>query len=166
MRELWRKRSCVAEALVDPAVQCRCGDGLRVDAQPAVHLAAPHDRAGGAALADQRVGSLRLDPQEQPALAARTDRHVAVDQEGDAAEHSLLGQAGLAGNDDTDPSSELLVVGHAAVWRRELESSAAAEPGCGMADGASAGSRRPHATQTRQAALSGPTDQPETGDPA
>ena len=54
----------------------------------------------------------RVAAQEQAALAAGAHRHVAVDQEGQAAEHLLLGQAGLPGHRVTDPVREPLVVRH------------------------------------------------------
>jgi len=49
---------------------------------------------------------------EDPALPARGDRHVAADQEGEPAEHLLLGQPGLVADQVADAARELLVVGH------------------------------------------------------
>jgi hypothetical protein len=45
-------------------------------------------------------------------LAARGDGHIAADQEGEPAEHLLLGQLGIAPDELSDASGELLVVGH------------------------------------------------------
>jgi hypothetical protein len=53
---------------------------------------APGRFATAALLVDKGVGLDRVNPQEQTTLAAPADRHIAVDQEGKAAEHALLGQ--------------------------------------------------------------------------
>ena len=49
---------------------------------------------------------------QEPALAARGDGHVAADQEGEAAEHLLFGQAGLASHELTNARGKFLVVAH------------------------------------------------------
>jgi hypothetical protein len=58
---------------------------------------------------------------EDPALPARRDRHVAADEKGEAAEHLLLGEIGLAGNEFPYPIRELLVVGHHGDRTRDSE---------------------------------------------
>ena len=58
-------------------------------------------------------------PDEHPALAARGDRHVAADEEREAAEHLLLGEARLAGHELADPFGERLVVRHGAILVRQ-----------------------------------------------
>ena len=84
-----------------------------VDAQPAVHLPAAHLEPAHVRPPDQGLlGLRRVDAQQHPALAARADRHVAVDQERQPAEHPLLGQAVLARHPLADPVGQLLVVRH------------------------------------------------------
>ena len=62
--------------------------------------------------AGQRLALVGIDPHQQAALAAGTDRHVAVDEKGQPAEHALLGQAGFPGDEGADALGECLVVGH------------------------------------------------------
>jgi hypothetical protein len=45
-------------------------------------------------------------------LAAGGDRHVPADQEGEPAEHLLLGEVGLTADELPNPRRQLLVVGH------------------------------------------------------
>ena len=63
---------------------------------------------------DERLRLSRVDAQQQAALAARGDGHVAVDQEREPTEHLLLGQARLLREQLADPVGEVLVVGHVA----------------------------------------------------
>ena len=70
-------------------------------------------RPGRRAPAGEPIGLRRVDPGEHAALAARGHRHLPVDQEGEAAEHPLLGDAALARQQLPDPVGELLVVRHA-----------------------------------------------------
>ena len=49
---------------------------------------------------------------EEPALAARGNGHLVVDQERKPAEHLLLGQTGLAGRQVANALRQLLVVRH------------------------------------------------------
>ena len=56
---------------------------------------------------------LGVDAQHQAALAARRDRHVAADQERQPAEHPLLGDVRLGGDQLADAVGEVLVVRHA-----------------------------------------------------
>ena len=55
-----------------------------------------------------------VDPDEEAALAAGGDGHVAVEEEGQSPEHPLLGERGLVRDERADPRGELLVVRHAA----------------------------------------------------
>jgi len=61
---------------------------------------------------------------EDAALTARRHGHVAADQEGEASEHLLLGEALLPGDELADPVGEILVVRH----RTTTLSSGALEP--------------------------------------
>jgi hypothetical protein len=63
-------------------------------------------------VATQLVRLVRIDADENPALAADADGHVASDEEREPAEHLPLGQAGLGAHQLADPSREFLVVGH------------------------------------------------------
>ncbi|HJW67696.1 MAG TPA: NAD(P)-dependent oxidoreductase, partial [Gaiellaceae bacterium] len=107
------QRARVARAEVDPLREL----GLRshvlgVDAQPAAHLLAAHLHQIGVGRGHQLVRPLGVRVNEDAALPARGDRHVAADQEREPAEHLLLGQAGLVSDQVADASRELLVVGH------------------------------------------------------
>jgi hypothetical protein len=53
-----------------------------------------------------------IDPDHGATLAAGGDGHVAADEEGEPAEHLLLGQLGIAADEPPDTLGELLVVGH------------------------------------------------------
>jgi Phosphotransferase enzyme family len=52
---------------------------------------------------------------QHAALAAGTDRHVPADEEGQPAEHLLLGQFRVRTDQVPDPGGEIFVVGHAAI---------------------------------------------------
>jgi hypothetical protein len=109
---LRRQGSGVRRPDRDPSLECLVvRDRLARDAQPAVHLLAAHLHPAGPGLSDQQVAVRRVAAQHQPALAARHHGHVAADQEGEAAEHLLLGHGGR-GQEAADPLGELLVVGH------------------------------------------------------
>ena len=47
-----------------------------------------------------------------PTLAARRDGHVSADEEGQPAEHLLLGESSFGADQCPDPLSKVLVVGH------------------------------------------------------
>jgi hypothetical protein len=63
-------------------------------------------------LGEEPVGVGRIDANQQPSVTAGRDRHVASDQEGEAAEHPLLGEVALAAEQVADAAGEILVVGH------------------------------------------------------
>ena len=65
-----------------------------------------------------------VDANHQPALAARSNCHVAVDEKGQPTKHLLLGQPGLILNQATNTVREFLVVGHAKGWQAERGPSA------------------------------------------
>src|SRR6185437_13534728 len=89
---LGRKGSRVAHAASNPALELGLGaQALGVDPQPSVHYPAAHLEWAGVGLAAQLLGFRRLAAQHQAALSARAHGHVAADQEGQAAEHALLG---------------------------------------------------------------------------
>ena len=107
------QRAGVPDTAVDPTLELSLrGQAARVDAQPAVHLAPPHLERPRVGLGQELGGVGRVDAEHQPALTARGDRHVAVDQEREAAEHPHLGDAPLGPDQLADPVGELLVVGH------------------------------------------------------
>jgi hypothetical protein len=82
------------------------------DAQPAVHRATTHHRHLGLGCLQQLAGLGRIDPDEDSALTARRDGHVAADQEGQSSEHPLLGQSRLGAQQLAQALSQLLVVCH------------------------------------------------------
>src|SRR5207342_3131850 len=110
------QRAGVRRAALDPLGQLRSpAELIRIHAEPSRHRPTAHDRDLRLRGGDEPVGGRGVDPHEDPALAARRDRHVAADQEGEAAEHLLLRYAGLPRDELTDPVGEILVVGHRAM---------------------------------------------------
>ena len=111
---LRRQRAGVGRADARPtspaAASCRTSSGS-TRSQPAICWPRISIRSASRRR-HERVGLRGIDADEDPALAARGDRHVAADQEGEPAEHLLLGQAGLVADQVADPIGELLVVGH------------------------------------------------------
>jgi hypothetical protein len=100
--------------VVHPASQFLVGpDGVGVDAEPALHLSPPHHELVHVRLTDQRIAVGRINAQQQAALAAGTDGHVAVDQEGEPAEHASFRHAAFRLEGLSDPVRELGVVCHA-----------------------------------------------------
>src|SRR5262249_58669392 len=83
-----------------------------VDARPAGHLAAALLKAPCVRSGAERVGLGGADAYHQPAAPARRDRHMTADEEREAAEHLLLRDALLAGDELADPRCQLLVVRH------------------------------------------------------
>src|SRR5581483_6529084 len=93
------QRARVPRAELDPSFELALrAHGLALDAQPARHLATAHHHRARARLRGELVRGVRVDADEEAALAARSDRHVAADEEGEAAEHLLLGEVRLAGD--------------------------------------------------------------------
>ena len=74
---------------------------------PAAHLERPGMRLG-----EERVGVAGVDSDDQAALAAGRDRHVAGDEEGETSEHPLLGHVGVPRDQSADAVGEILVIGH------------------------------------------------------
>src|SRR5919108_1768756 len=110
---LRRQRARVARAAVDPFGELTLRThAVGLDAEPALHLPAAHLHRAGVRRRDELVRLLRIDANEDPALPARPDGHVAADQEGEPAEHLLLRQAGLVAKQLPDALRELLVVRH------------------------------------------------------
>jgi uncharacterized protein (TIGR00106 family) len=62
---------------------------------------------------DQSLGLVRVDPDEETALATGAHRHVPVDQERQTTEHPLLGDASLVGHQLPDAVGQVLVERHA-----------------------------------------------------
>ena len=52
---------------------------------------------------------------QDAALAAGADRHVPADEEGQPAEHLLLGQLRVRTDQVPDPAGKILVIGHTAI---------------------------------------------------
>jgi hypothetical protein len=76
--------------------------------RPASHLDEATPRCS-----DESVREGRVDPHPDSTLAARRDGHVAADQEGEPAEHLLLGQRGFVRDQIAYPVGKHRVVGHA-----------------------------------------------------
>ena len=62
--------------------------------------------------ARQPISFAGLDAYEEPALAARAHRHVAVDEERKTAEHALLGQPAFVREQAPHPVGKILVERH------------------------------------------------------
>jgi hypothetical protein len=68
-------------------------------------------------LGEKHIGLLGIDSNDQAALTADRDRHLAADDEHEASEHPLLAHIGLAGEQLANPIGEILVVWHAEIIR-------------------------------------------------
>jgi hypothetical protein len=106
------QKSSNARPISDPASSRVSLDVVRGQTQPALHRATAHDHLLGRGRLDESVRLGRVDAHEDPALAARGDGHVAVHEEREAAEHRLLGHAGLAGDEVANARRERFVVCH------------------------------------------------------
>jgi hypothetical protein len=90
---------------------------LGVDTQPAIHRSSTHHEPLSMGAANKPIRSIGLNPHEESSLPARTDRHVAVDEERESPEHALLGHAALAGNQGSQPLPKIFVERHARIVR-------------------------------------------------
>src|ERR1700677_513265 len=114
-RSFRRQAARVAGAFGNPTLKLTFGfEALGVDAQPAPGFATGHHHRAHVGAFQQLFGVLRRHPHHQPTLAAGGYRHVAVDQEREAAEHAFLLDALLAANKFADPVGQVFVIGHAA----------------------------------------------------
>src|SRR4051794_25510943 len=112
---LGRERAGVGDALRHPPTEIVVRlDRRGVDAEPAVHRSPAHDETPYLGFADELVRPGRIDPEQQPTLAAGTDGQVAADQEGEATEHRLLGEPALRRQHLAQPVRELVVIRHEA----------------------------------------------------
>jgi hypothetical protein len=121
----------VPDADLDPGGQVVVGgDIARADPQPAGHLPAAHHRDGGRGRGHQVSRPLGMTVDEHAALPAGADRHVAADEEGEAAEHLLLGQLGVGPDQVPDAPGEGFVIGHDADrTQQRIVPGGAARPG-------------------------------------
>src|SRR5205814_3339749 len=107
------QRPGIARAELDPPLELAFAlDVLRVDPEPARHLAAAHLHRVRLRRPDQLIRLIGVDANEQPALAARGNRHVPADEEAETAEHLLLAQIRLVADELADALGEGLVVRH------------------------------------------------------
>lgn len=82
------QRSRVRGSARDPTGEVGIAlDGLWVHPKPAVHSSSAHHEALDMWLSGQRIALSWIDAQQQTALSARADCHVAIDQKCKAAEH-------------------------------------------------------------------------------
>ena len=110
---LRREGAYVGNTNADPSLKLALRpDTLVVDAYPAVHLTASHHEGMGVGPAEQVVGPRRLRSQEQSALATCADRHAAVDQERQPAEHRSLRKPFLCVEQLAEAVGEILVKRH------------------------------------------------------
>jgi hypothetical protein len=86
---------------------------IGADMQPSAHRPAAHLHQARRCRRDQGTALLRIDTDHGAAVAAGGDRHVARDEEGEAAEHLLLSQIGSAADELSDTIGEFLITGHA-----------------------------------------------------
>jgi hypothetical protein len=90
-------------------------DGIRLDPQPSPHCSTTHLHAASIGRCDKPVGRGWVDADKHPALTAGSHRHVSPDEEGEAAEHLLLGHARFAHQQLAYSICEVLVIGHDAI---------------------------------------------------
>ena len=100
-------------AELDPAGELLAGPGRR-PSRRAASRASPGRASQRHVRASSRRAcpSRRIDTYKETTLAARRDRHVSPDQEGETAEHLLLREVGLVDDEFANPLGETLVVGH------------------------------------------------------
>src|SRR4051794_17691373 len=79
------------------------------DAQPTLHGATAHLHWSGVRRCHEIVGALWVDSHHHSTLPARGDGHVAADHEPEPAEHLLLGDRFLRGQQLTDAIGQVLV---------------------------------------------------------
>src|SRR5258706_14497929 len=98
-------------------------DPVIIDPQPPVHGASAHLERMNVSSARQPISVAGLDAYEEPALAARAHRHVAVDEERKTAEHALLGQPAFVREQAPHPVGKIFV-------KRNSRSEGRAKSGC------------------------------------
>jgi hypothetical protein len=107
------ERARIRDAARDPRCELALGSqAFRVDSEPALHFATAHLEWSRMRLLEKGVGVIGVYTHHQAALTAGRDGHVSADQKGQATEHPLLGDVGLAGDQLADPISEVFVVRH------------------------------------------------------
>ncbi len=87
------------------------------DPQPAAHRTSPHLHETSVCRRDELVGVRWVGTNQQTALTAGRDRHVATDEEGKSAEHLLLGHVRFAGHQLANPTGKVFVIRHGAIVR-------------------------------------------------
>jgi hypothetical protein len=83
-----------------------------VNPQPAIHLASAHDEPTRPRIDDEGVGLSWIDAKQEATLTARADGQVPGHHERQTAEHGLLDDSGLAGQNLTQPIGYVDVVRH------------------------------------------------------
>jgi hypothetical protein len=110
---LGREGSGIRNAVAHPSPERLVAfDRFRVDAKPAIHLASSHLETAHMRLACERLSLGRVNAEEQAALTAGANRHVAANQEGETAEHAFLCKPPLALNQLADSVRQILVIRH------------------------------------------------------
>lgn len=81
-------------------------------AEPAFHRPSAHLRQRDLWAGQESVGVGWVNPDEQATVSRRAHRHVAAQQEREAAEHLPLADSILFGEQPAQPVCQILVVGH------------------------------------------------------
>jgi hypothetical protein len=116
------QRAGVRRAALDPLGELTLlAEVLRVDPKPSIHGPAAHFHDIRVGRRDKSVRLFWVYAHQDSALPARRHGHVAADQKGEAAEHLLLAQIGLAGDQLAYAIREFLVVGHTAIVRASAD---------------------------------------------
>ena len=111
---LWRKRPRTGDTDADPALELlSCPDAVGGDTDPSMRSPASHHHRLSVSLLEELRRFGGVDAQEETAVAARSDGHVAVDQERKPAEHALLTKAVLCVKQLAQAPDEILIEGHA-----------------------------------------------------
>ena len=65
-----------------------CPDAVHTYPEPSLHWPPAHHKGLRARSTAQVARVSRIDPEQQTSLATRTHRHMAIDEEGQSAEHA------------------------------------------------------------------------------
>src|SRR6185369_669347 len=110
---LLRQRAHVLQAALDPRFECPLRlEALRVHVGVALHRLLREQHRAHVLHLHHPVVVVAAEADQQPALAGNTHQHVAVEQEAEAAEHLLLGDAALARECLAYPLRQAFVVRH------------------------------------------------------
>ena len=96
----------------DPLLEAGIVQGRVVDVQPSAHGLASHLHRADPRQSEKRIAVVWIDVDKKASSPAGGDRHVAVNEERQAAEHLPLGESRLPLHHSPDPVGKGFVVRH------------------------------------------------------